>query len=463
MVAGRSLPASGAGVCGQRGSTRSIRERGERHGTGQQSPHTTCAATCAKSPSSRICRRASASILDCYFVDVELTASTTPVPKSFSGRPSSIFGWARCEPEKQAAAALYTPDFDRHGWHSPHTVIDVVTDDMPFLVDSITMVVYRHGLVIHRLLHPLLGAERKRRWHAAKHAAAWRCRQPAGILDSPRDRSHWRGRTDRSPCIRRSWACSLMCVRPSKMAPRCSERMRAAHDRDGWLRPVPRPTKPQRICAGSLPTILSFSVMPTTSAAVGDSVLARVADSGLGILRADHPRFGRCLAGIPGVVAELARDSLAVILVKADARSTVHRSAYLDFIGVKRYDARGNCRCACFSSACTRRMSITWRQPRCRCCDARLLPCGGYWLPAAQPSRQRPAQRARNLSAGRVDRNRSRRSDAHRARHRLLHEREQVRVFLRDDAWGRYVSAMVYMPRDRFDTTTRKRISALAS
>jgi glutamate dehydrogenase len=39
-------------------------------------------------------------------------------------------------------------------------VIDVVTDDMPFLVDSITMVVYRRGLVIHRLLHPLISAER---------------------------------------------------------------------------------------------------------------------------------------------------------------------------------------------------------------------------------------------------------------------------------------------------------------
>jgi glutamate dehydrogenase len=42
-----------------------------------------------------------------------------------------------------------------------------------------------------------------------------------------------------------------------------------------------------------------------------------------------------------------------------------------------------------------------------------------------------------------------------------LHEREQVRIFLRNDAWGRYVSAIVYMPRDRFDTTVRERISAL--
>jgi glutamate dehydrogenase len=42
-----------------------------------------------------------------------------------------------------------------------------------------------------------------------------------------------------------------------------------------------------------------------------------------------------------------------------------------------------------------------------------------------------------------------------------LYEREQVRVFLRDDRWGRYVSALVYMPRERFDTTIGKRISAL--
>ncbi|MEF8748681.1 MAG: hypothetical protein V5B31_12810 [Candidatus Accumulibacter propinquus] len=42
-----------------------------------------------------------------------------------------------------------------------------------------------------------------------------------------------------------------------------------------------------------------------------------------------------------------------------------------------------------------------------------------------------------------------------------LYEREQVRVFLRDDAWGRYVSAIVYMPRDRFDTILRERISSL--
>ncbi|MBL8395631.1 MAG: NAD-glutamate dehydrogenase, partial [Candidatus Accumulibacter sp.] len=98
--------------------------------------------------------------LACYFVDVELGGAGEASPEDLIGAALQHFRLGELRPLRQPAIALYTPDFDRHGWHSPHTVIDVVTDDMPFLVDSITLLVYRHGLVIHRLLHPLLGAER---------------------------------------------------------------------------------------------------------------------------------------------------------------------------------------------------------------------------------------------------------------------------------------------------------------
>ncbi|HNC70622.1 MAG TPA: NAD-glutamate dehydrogenase, partial [Pseudomonadales bacterium] len=98
--------------------------------------------------------------LDSYFVDVELTDAGEASPEALLGAALQHFRLGEARPAAGAAVALYTPDFDRHGWHSPHTVIDVVTDDMPFLVDSITLVVYRYGLVIHRLLHPLLAVER---------------------------------------------------------------------------------------------------------------------------------------------------------------------------------------------------------------------------------------------------------------------------------------------------------------
>ena len=40
---------------------------------------------------------------------------------------------------------VYNPEFEQHGWRTGHTVVEVVTDDMPFLVDSTTMELSGHG------------------------------------------------------------------------------------------------------------------------------------------------------------------------------------------------------------------------------------------------------------------------------------------------------------------------------
>jgi glutamate dehydrogenase len=44
---------------------------------------------------------------------------------------------------------VYNPRTEEHGWSSPHTVIEIVNDDMPFLVDSVTMEVNRQGYTLH--------------------------------------------------------------------------------------------------------------------------------------------------------------------------------------------------------------------------------------------------------------------------------------------------------------------------
>lgn len=48
---------------------------------------------------------------------------------------------------------IYNPDFERHGWQTTHTVIEVICDDMPFLVDSIRLVIHRMGLASHLTIH----------------------------------------------------------------------------------------------------------------------------------------------------------------------------------------------------------------------------------------------------------------------------------------------------------------------
>jgi glutamate dehydrogenase len=64
--------------------------------------------------------------------------------------------------EREAGTALvrvYNPTFEQHGWQSPHTAIDIVSDDMPFLVDSVSMELSRREAGIHVLVHPVIGDE----------------------------------------------------------------------------------------------------------------------------------------------------------------------------------------------------------------------------------------------------------------------------------------------------------------
>jgi glutamate dehydrogenase len=48
---------------------------------------------------------------------------------------------------------VYNPEFELHGWQSTHTVIEVIHDDMPFLVDSLRMEINRQGMLVHWIIH----------------------------------------------------------------------------------------------------------------------------------------------------------------------------------------------------------------------------------------------------------------------------------------------------------------------
>src|SRR5918995_989932 len=55
---------------------------------------------------------------------------------------------------------MLSPELERDGWHSPHSVLLFITEDMPFLVDTVRLVLDRHDLGIHLLVHPTLSIER---------------------------------------------------------------------------------------------------------------------------------------------------------------------------------------------------------------------------------------------------------------------------------------------------------------
>ncbi|MSQ92795.1 MAG: hypothetical protein EXR87_07690 [Gammaproteobacteria bacterium] len=60
---------------------------------------------------------------------------------------------------------VFNPDPARDGFATSNTVIAVITDDMPFLVDSIGIVCTQKRLAIHLIAHPVFGVVRDRRGH----------------------------------------------------------------------------------------------------------------------------------------------------------------------------------------------------------------------------------------------------------------------------------------------------------
>src|SRR3954470_19720670 len=61
---------------------------------------------------------------------------------------------------REAHVRVFNPEVARDGWTSTHTIVEVTVDDMPFLVDSVTMVLTQASLTIHLMVHPVLRVDR---------------------------------------------------------------------------------------------------------------------------------------------------------------------------------------------------------------------------------------------------------------------------------------------------------------
>ena len=399
--------------------------------------------------------------LDNYFAEIDAENFAEASPEELHGAATQHHRLGLSRPPGQAAIALYTPDFDRHGWHSPHTVIDIVTDDMPFLVDSVTMVIYNKGLAIHRLMHPVLGIERDKagtiqrsitRGSAGTRNESWihleidrigdREQQKALQEEISQVLADIRAAVEDFGAMRQrvDTAISDLAVSASAETPEIVEFLR-------WT-------------ANENFVFLGYAHFGADN---GSGELKRAPDGGLGLLRnADHPRFGHCRAGIPSRLADLEQLPSALTLVKADARSIVHRSGYLDFIGVLQRDASGK--------VVGQHMFVGLYAAHVYHISTNDIPVVRGKIAAVRAACGFVAgghndKTLRNIleTYPRDELIEIETEDLLRIAHGIvmLHEHQRVRVFLRNDRWCRYVSALIYTPRDRLVTTIRKRITDL--
>jgi glutamate dehydrogenase len=341
-------------------------------------------------------------------------------------------------------------------------VIDIVTDDMPFLVDSLTMELGRHGLSAHLVVHPQLRVRRD------VTGALW---EVLGPLD---------GAKPTHDEIAESW----MHIEVSRLASaefaaleadlqrvlgdvRVSvedyHRMqaRAAALADGLakadLADDAEVVALLRWLAEDHFTFLGYREYDLEDSDEGMTLRA-VPGTGLGILRHDR-QSSSSFAALPPEVRARAKDPQRLILTKANSRSTVHRRAYLDYVAVKRLDAAGQVagefRFLGLYTHAAYSESIT-RIPVLRRKLAEVL--DAYGVAADSHDGKDLIEILENLPREELFQISAAELVPIAAGVLRLRERPQTRLFLRKDVYGRYMSCLVYLPRDRYTTRTRLRV-----
>ncbi|MGW2619808.1 NAD-glutamate dehydrogenase [Streptomyces sp. NPDC001500] len=404
-------------------------------------------------------------------------------PEDLSGRdPVDVFGaalshyrLAESRPQGTANVRVHTPTVEENGWTCSHSVVEVVTDDMPFLVDSVTNELTRQGRGIHVVIHPQVVVRRDVAGRLIEVLSV-----PPAAAELPHD-GHVESwihveidrETDRAD-LKQITGDLLRVLSDVREAVEDWEKMRdtALRVADGLPEePVPgdlaQPDVDEarellRWLAADHFTFLGYREYQLR----GDDSLAAVAGTGLGILRSDphhadgddhpvSPSFER----LPADARAKAREHKLLVLTKANSRATVHRPSYLDYVGVKKFDADGNVVgerrfLGLFSSAAytesVSRVPVVRRKVQAVLKGAGFSPNSHDGRDLLQIMETYPRD---ELFQTPVDELRSIVTSV-----LYLQERRRLRLYLRQDEYGRYYSALVYLPRDRYTTGVRLRI-----
>ncbi len=102
-----------------------------------------------------------ADLLHAYYRHVTPDDLADRTDADIYGALASHYKLAANRPQGTAQVRVFTPTLSEHGWSAGgHSVVEVVVDDMPFLVDSLTMELSRQLRDVHLVVHPNLDVER---------------------------------------------------------------------------------------------------------------------------------------------------------------------------------------------------------------------------------------------------------------------------------------------------------------
>jgi glutamate dehydrogenase len=365
---------------------------------------------------------------------------------------------------------VYNPQFDAHGWEPSHSVVDIVCDDLRFLVDSVRMALDRRGLAVHLVIHPVMRVVRDDAGHAVGVVASELENDDSttnAVMHFEVDRQN----TDDSlRAIEHDVDAMLDDVGHAvadwkAMRGHLQQVLEQLHSAPPRLPPnLPAP----QAWPGQISEVLKFLRWVENNHFTfvgyeslhlqheGDELRLQVRpDSGLGLLRGDSGS-STAFAKLTPALRRLALEPQLLVLGKSSTRSTVHQPSDLDCIGLKPFDDEGKVvgehrfLGLCTSAAYNR---VSRDIPLLREKVQRIVETSG------DPANSHAAKAIVNILDN-FPRDELFQLDEEQLQHTTmgslhLQERRRVRLFIHRDKWARFSSCIVYVPRERFNTANR--------
>lgn len=364
----------------------------------------------------------------------------------------------------QALVRIFNATEKEHGYTSVFTFVEMVNDDMPFLVDSVAAAIIRHKMAVHITVHPIISIKRDSNGQVI--AITGKDDQDARPESFVRFAIDHESDAHALELLRREIKKVLEDVRLAvrdwaKMRQRMLETRDLLENGPKGVDPSLR-SESQAFLEWMEDEHFTFlGYREYSLSRRGKRIfLSAVQGSGLGVLSRDDR--GATGTELTTEMKRLTRTRDWLILTKANSRSTIHRPAFLDYVGVKVYDENGN--------AIGERRFIG------------LLTSVAYSesprnIPLLRHKVQKIFERAHVDASGhrgkallhiidtypREEMFQSSVQDLTRTMIGILNlqDRRRVKFFLRRDPFRRFFSCLVYVPREKYTTAIRRQIEAL--
>lgn len=385
------------------------------------------------------------------------------------GAALSLWGQAQQRKKGEAKIRVYNPRPEEFGWKSSHTIVEIINDDMPFLVDSVTSAIGLLEAEVFLVIHPMIRVERDGK---GKLKTLFEDIEGEGresvmqlqISEQPAEQQvEFRDRLEKV-------------LQDVRLAVEDWQSMRGRmSDIISDLEKSPPSIPDAEIKEGVAFlkwlnddhfTYLGYREYRFEGK--GQKAVSKVLeDVGLGVLRdiAFQVFDGlRNLGSLPAEIQDFVKKSDLLRVTKANSRSSVHRAVHMDTVAIKTYDAKGNVVgerlfIGLFTSAAYSRSprDIPLLQKKV---DS-LIERSGF----APGSHDGKALTHILESYPRDELFQSTEDELFDTAMGVLHlqERQRIALFLRRDPFERFVSCLVYVPRDRYDSTLRLRMQTIVA